>query len=30
MIAGVLLFGLIPKNSGWNWSPAAMSTGTML
>jgi hypothetical protein len=26
-IAGTLLFGLIFKNSGWNWSPLAMSTG---
>ena len=26
-IAGILLFGLIARNSGLNWSPAPMSTG---
>src|ERR1700755_1786097 len=26
-IAGILLFGLIARKSGLNWSPAAMSTG---
>ena len=27
MIAGILLFGLIFRNSGLNWSPAWMSIG---
>jgi len=26
-IAGILLFGLIARNSGLNWSPAPMSMG---
>ena len=27
MMAGILLFGLIFRNSGLNWSPAPMLTG---
>ena len=26
-IAGIRLFGLIARNSGWNWSPFPMLTG---
>ncbi len=25
--AGILLFGLMARNSGWNWSPVPMLTG---
>ena len=28
-IAGIRLFGLIARNSGWNWSPLPILTGTV-